>query len=234
VRDDSQQPNEPARLTTVGANELERRLLGAAAAERPSADVQRRMRAALGLSVAGAVTATAATAKAGTGVATGASGWLSAGVLAAVIVTGGVAATVLTLRAPAPAERPAIVPPAAPEPEPEQPTPVTKRVSKSGAHAARGRHPAAALEKSDLRGEIALIDSARAAIRTSPERALSLLDHYRKSYRFGVLGPEAEVLRIEALDAAGRAGEARELARSFVAKHPDYELPERVARIARR
>jgi hypothetical protein len=250
VRDDSQQPNEPERLADIGAplrrasgaSELERRLLGAAAGERPNADMQRRMRAALGLSAGGVVTAaaatatatTAATAKAGagTGIATGASGWLSTGIVAAV-VAGGVVATVVSVRAPNHDAKPAIARPAAPAEE--SPAPVVRAPRKVSAPAASRRHVTPAPAASDLRGEIALVDAARTAIRASvPERALSLLDHYRKSYPHGAFAPEASVLRIEALDAAGRTTEARTLARAFLTKHPDSPLADRVAPIARR
>jgi hypothetical protein len=221
--------SEPARLTVVGASDLERRLLDAAGRERPSDEMHRRMRAALGLSVAGTAVATAAVAKAGT--SAGLSAWLPAGIVAAV-VTGGVVATLVVARTPT-AERevgkraPAVVQSA---PANAIAAPVQHTAARPAAAPAR-RHAATP----DLRGEIALIDAARSAIRASaPERALSLLDHHRRSYTHGAFAPEAAVLRIEALEAAGRTGEARSLARGFLAKHPDSPLSDRVARIASR
>ena len=225
MRNDPNTPSDPARLALVGATDLERRLLGSAAAERPSPALQRRMRGALGLSVASATLATAAVAKAGT---SGASTWIAAGAFAAV-VAGGVVASLVTTRAPAPAPVAAkkIAAPPVTAPASTSPKPVAAPARATAP--ARHRAPAAV----DLRGEIALIDAARSAIRGgAPDRALSLLDNYRRSYPGGGFAPEAAVLRIEALDAAGRPDEARRLARAFLAKHPDSPLSDRVARIA--
>jgi hypothetical protein len=217
---------EPTRLTVVGASDLERRLLDTAGRERPSDEMHRRMRAALGLSVAGTAVATAAVAKAGT--SAGLSAWIPAGLVAAV-VTGGVVATLVVGRTPAAERETGKLAPAVVQPAPS--SAITAPVPAARPAAPFRRHAATP----DLRGEIALIDAARTALRASaPERALSLLDHHRRSYAHGAFAPEAAVLRIEALEAAGRTGEARSLARGFLAKHPDSPLSDRVAGIASR
>jgi TolA-binding protein len=225
-------PNDPspARLAIVGATDLERRLLAAAAAERPSPELQRRMRGALGLAAAGTTLATAAVVKAGASASAGASSWLAAGAFAAV-VAGGVVASLLTTRAPevtavAGNKTPSAVAGAV-APAPSEPEPIVAPPARSVAPA---RHRGGA---GDLRGEIALVDAARSAIRAgTPDRALSLLDHYRHSYPRGEFAPEAAVLRIEAAAAAGRGPEARRLARAFLAQHPDSPLADRVAHFA--
>ncbi len=223
-----QQPSNdpsPARLAIVDATDLERRLLASAAAERPSPELQRRMRGALGLAAMSTTLATAAVAKAGT--SAGASSWLAAGAVAAV-VAGGVVASLVATRAPE------VTPVAARN----TPSAVAYAPARSELVVAPTRAPSVAPARhrtgaNELRDEIALVDAARSAIRAdAPDRALSLLDHYRHSYPRGELAPEAAVLRIEAVAAAGRTIEARRLARAFLAQHPESPLSDRVAHFA--
>jgi hypothetical protein len=98
----------------------------------------------------------------------------------------------------------------------------------------RNRAPVAApLESSrgDLREEIALVDEARTALREqSPRRSLALLRRYAAAYPDGTFGPEAEALRVEALDASGHHRLAQNLARDFVLRHPESPLAGRVER----
>ena len=68
----------------------------------------------------------------------------------------------------------------------------------------------------------------------STERALVLLRRYEVSYPGGAFRPEALALRIEALDGAGHAAEARALAREFLARYPHSPLADRIGRVARK
>ena len=221
---------DPTRLTVVGATELERRLLEAAAAEQPSPEKTRRMAAALGLSAAAGLAAPA-TAKAAAATTKAIWAWASAGALAAAVTAGAVGVW-MSSRPPVttPSER--VSRAAAPAAPLAAPAPFELGAATRSAAPAR-RHAGAATRAGDLPGEIALIDAARAAIRAgAPERALVLLRRYGATYSGGTFRPEAAALRIEALAASGQVELARTLARDFVAKHPDSPLSERVARLA--
>lgn len=80
-----------------------------------------------------------------------------------------------------------------------------------------------------LARETALVDSARRALATGdPTRALRLLDEHRLEFRSGAFILDAEVLRIEALERAGRTAEAGRLAHEFLARHPEGSYARRV------
>lgn len=77
--------------------------------------------------------------------------------------------------------------------------------------------------------EIALLDAARSSIaRGDPRGALRSLDQYDRECRGGALSPEAAVLRIEALAAAGERDAAAARARAFLASHPSTTYDTRV------
>jgi hypothetical protein len=83
--------------------------------------------------------------------------------------------------------------------------------------------------RSSLADEVRSLDAARAALEGGDGRkALRALDAHEASFRQGVLGPEATVLRIEGLFAAGRDGEAKTLAGAFLAAHPESAYAARV------
>jgi hypothetical protein len=83
--------------------------------------------------------------------------------------------------------------------------------------------------RSTLAEQLEQIKTARAALRAGdPARALSLLDAYQARSRGGELGAEATLLRIEALAASARRGEAAELARKFAVDYPNSPLIDRV------
>ncbi len=80
-----------------------------------------------------------------------------------------------------------------------------------------------------LAAEIAAIDAARNALRSGDAKgALTLLDAYGRDFPKGSFGLEAQVLRIEALAAAGQREKARVLAERFLATHPNSVLAPRV------
>ena len=234
--------SDPKRLTVVGATDLERSLLQAARRERPSHELTARMAAGLGISAAAAVTAAAPSAAAAAAPVAAAkttlTAWVSAGVLAAAVATGVVgvrlssppagqhepAAAVVA----APAEEtPAVAPPVGASTE--------RRSEKIRRRAAAPAAVPAPAPAGDLRDQIALVDAARTAVKAgSTERALVLLRRYEVSYPGGAFRPEALALRIEALDEAGHAAEARALAREFLARYPHSPLADRIGRVARK
>ncbi len=89
--------------------------------------------------------------------------------------------------------------------------------------------PAASLSE-----ELAILEQARAALADgSASRSLELLDRYDRALRGTRLRAEATMLRIEALAAAGRTGEAARLARKFVAENPGSPLVDRARTFVR-
>ncbi|HXJ23934.1 MAG TPA: hypothetical protein VMT03_27320 [Polyangia bacterium] len=222
---------EPDRLRVVGASELERTLLAAAAAERPEPELQARMARAIGLG--GFVPAPSAAHPPAAGASLT---WpvISAGV-AALAVAGAivgyashrpartVTAAAIATPAPAPAAIGVVDPPAA-APRAPAPPPVAPA-------APHRRRSAAVRPAGDLRAEIALLDAARAAVADGADgRALALLRRYDLRYPTGTFRPESTALRIEALARLGETGRARALAADFLAAYPDSPLAARVRR----
>ena len=75
---------------------------------------------------------------------------------------------------------------------------------------------------SSLALEIALLDDARMALaKGDPPEALRLLGRYARDFEHGNLGPEAVVLRIDALLRQGDVRSARSLAEQFEETHPN-------------
>jgi hypothetical protein len=136
---------------------------------------------------------------------------------------------------------PELLPPSAhvnPTPElPRQPAttasaspnaPASATPSTSASAPARADKPAAPRPAPTLGEEIALLQSARAALDARDgKQALVLLDRYARTMHGARLGDEATVLRLEALSRVGRTQEAAELARAFVAAHPGSPLVDR-------
>jgi TolA-binding protein len=83
----------------------------------------------------------------------------------------------------------------------------------------------------DLREEIALLDTAREAMKNGAfVQALGALDRYAGRFSRGAFAPEAEAMRIEALVRDGQSERARTLGRRFLTQHPSSPLAERVER----
>ncbi|MEZ4221077.1 MAG: hypothetical protein R3B13_09110 [Polyangiaceae bacterium] len=77
--------------------------------------------------------------------------------------------------------------------------------------------------------ELELMDDARSAVLAGDAaKALAALDARERAHGQGMLGPEAEVLRIEALMAAGRRGEAASRAQRFLLQHAQSPHARRV------
>jgi TolA-binding protein len=227
---------DPTKLTVVGATDLERRLLDAAAGEQPPAELSARMRLGLGLAPFAppppAAPSTASSAAAPVAAAkTGAAGWVAAGLVAAA-VTGGVVLS--RFQTPVPAPRTAALAIAAPVAPADEAAPVV-HAAPHAERAGRVHHRAAAPTPAGpgMRGEIALVDAARTAVKSGdPERALALLHRYDTTFPAGAFRPEVAALCIEAFAADGQTDLARARARDFIAAHPESPLSARLARIA--
>jgi len=101
------------------------------------------------------------------------------------------------------------------------------------ARAAKGSAQPAALTIDTLQAELALLDRARAALKSGePERALALLDRHTEQFAQGALVPEAEALRIDSWLKSGEHARAGRAARRFLQSYPDHPLAVRVARAA--
>jgi hypothetical protein len=82
-----------------------------------------------------------------------------------------------------------------------------------------------------LQEETQALERVRAALAAGkPDSALAELDAYQKVANGGSLALEAVLLRIQALARTGRAREASELARSFIAANPNSPLGDRARR----
>lgn len=228
--------SDPKRLTVVGATDLERSLLHAARRERPSPEMTARMAAGLGISVGAAVTAASAPAVAAPVVAakTTLGLWMPAGVIVAAVAAGVVGVRMSAKPEPSAvhAARPA-APAVVATPADDPPRAVREgRVEKVRRRSVATPAPAP-VAAGDLRDQIALLDAVRAAVKSgASERALVLLRRYDASYPGGAFRPEAQALRIEAMDQDGRHAEAQALARDFLARYPQSPVAARVARVA--
>lgn len=207
---------DPTRLLNSALSEPELRLLRAGSSEEPPPEALRRLAATLGVrapvvqpspagsSVTGALAtklplATILASATGAALVLGATLWLSMR---------------STEAEPAPAARTA-----APHVVESQPraAEVEAPAVEPAPVAARQPAPRAALAE-----EIARLDAVRqllAANQLAP--ALAALQSYERDYAGGSLRQEATLLRIEALQRAGRRAEARALAERYLADNPD-------------
>jgi hypothetical protein len=87
----------------------------------------------------------------------------------------------------------------------------------------RGSTPGSSQKRvSSLARETALLDESRSSLaRGDGAGALKLLDRHAREFAHGNLGPEAVVMRIEALLRLGDERSARALASQFAMDHPD-------------
>jgi TolA-binding protein len=80
--------------------------------------------------------------------------------------------------------------------------------------------PAEEAPANDVAAEVALLDRARKAVSQGDSAAaLAALEKHQSEFKNGSLGPEADVLRIEALVARGDSSAAAQAARAFLAAH---------------
>ena len=113
---------------------------------------------------------------------------------------------------------------------------VTDAPAPSANLAPRAEAPAASTrraEAEDLAAELHALDAASKTIAKGDGiAALGQLDAYRRAFPSGSLSLEASVLRVEALERAGRHSEAVSAARAFVTRHARSPLAERMRQIA--
>lgn len=130
-------------------------------------------------------------------------------------------------------------PPAPPPARPAAPAASVARArvaTSATAPALPGPAPAAssAGASDTLLEEAAMIERASGAVRAHDgARALEALRAYRVRFPHGKMMPEAGVLEVEALLAAGRSEAARAAARRFLAEYPDSPSAKRVKTLVR-
>ena len=97
-------------------------------------------------------------------------------------------------------------------------TPVQPRPATADPEAPKPPQPSAAQPQPS---EAALLFGARKAMPSQPMAALQLLEQHAARFPDGLLAPEREVLRIQALRRLGRTAEADQRMRAFQARYPD-------------
>jgi hypothetical protein len=239
--------SDPSRLADQSVTALEQALLAVGRSYQSSASARRKTLAALG--VAGSATLLAGTAQA---VPLGTLAKLTWGKLLAAVSLAGAAAAVPGYYAwqhHREAGRAALVSPAASQSETAVPrVPPAVAVDRTdeqvrgaavpGPGYAFGGMPATGADEAvnhrahasaTLAHELSALDAARGMMaRGDASGALARLDRYARAYPHGHLALEAEVLRIDALDAAGRPDTARARAQAFLDRHPHSVLAARV------
>lgn len=91
-----------------------------------------------------------------------------------------------------------------------------------------GAARAAAFERS-VREERVLLEAVRGALdKGDGAKATELLERHGREFADGLFGPDARILRIEALSLAGRDAEAVALAREFLEAYPHSPQADRV------
>ena len=224
------------RLLDGTASAFERRVLEQALARGPTPELTRRMAQALGVTTmvappsAPAVRAPGTPAAAGSSAVSASLAWV--GIPAVMLALSAAGLMLGTRGSGAPASVRVAVPPPSAGPVPE-PVAVSAVTPSGAAPTARAPALAPARAAAELRGEIDLVDGARAAVAAkAPRRALEILDAYHVRFPRGSFGPEATAMKVEALMQLGRTDAARALARRFVAEHAGTLLGDRVAVIA--
>lgn len=250
--------SDPERLLTASDNEIERLLLRSGRAQAPQDSRHRALvaaTAALGASGLVASTATAGGAAVKTGSVLSLK-WLTFfGVTGLGAMTAAVAVSEHGLSSQhshrledltstvATAAKPAYIPHAPPTATAQPPAPPDDTAAAASAppavQAMAGPSPStartsipttpAASGESSVHAELGTLEQARRALAAGePARALSLLDAYSASYPRGSMGPEATVLRVEALVRAGDPSAAARLGNAFLASNPQSPYAGRV------
>jgi hypothetical protein len=200
---------DPTRLLNSAVSEPELRLLRAGSLEEPPPEALQRLAATLGVRPS-AVQLSPAGSTASAAVATKFP-------LAALVATATTAALVLSASVWFATRSADSAPAPAPEAVESQP-----RAAEVPAPAVDPAPVAEPVPRAALAEEIARLDAVRrllAANRLAP--ALAALQSYERDYARGALRQEATLLRIEALQRAGRRAEARDLAGRYLADNPD-------------
>lgn len=225
---------EPKRLLDEGGDDLVRELLRSAEDDVPDAAVRAKTLAKI--AAGGAATGGAAT-------TAGAFGWKW---IAAVVVGSGLVAALALRPSPPPTAPAPIVVPSAPASTPANVAPSANLAPPPSAPASASATlappdspaPSAAPKplpltptprEIGLADETRMLDEARTALaKGDPRGALLVLDRYDREAKQRVLGPEATMVRIEALHARGDDKAARAIARRFLAANPGSAYEDRV------
>jgi hypothetical protein len=116
------------------------------------------------------------------------------------------------------------------EPEEEEPAPVVVVKPAIAKPAPMGAEAASAKPVDTLRQELGLVEDARRALAAGdPSIALRHVDDHARRFPSGAFAVERDVIRIDALAAAGRRDEAASRARDFLARHPGSAQARRIA-----
>lgn len=120
----------------------------------------------------------------------------------------------------------------APAVEPLNPTPSPPRAESAPAPIIERNEPAPVESSAErLAREAKLLERARALLESSPGQALAVLTDHERTFPDGSLGPEREVLAVDALVRLGRLGEAERRGRALTARFPGSLYEERLKRI---
>jgi hypothetical protein len=220
--------NESRRSDAGRADAISELLISAGRRDQAPAEVRRRNLAALGLGAAAAGTAAVATAGSTVARATAGKSAVLAGSLkwlaAALLLAGAGGGGLLFLRradraevapgGPSAPAAPSVSAPAAPVAPSVPATPAARQTATPAV--------GATAQRSRLAEEVALIDSARAALtRRDGAAALRLLGTYATRFSSGTLALEAAVLEVDALAALGRLDDARGRAARVLVSFPE-------------
>ncbi len=224
---------------------LERLLLDAAANESPSVEQRMRVRQALGLAAVAIVPVPTASSGRSLTLGKAAIGLAIAGSAVVVALLFGVThkpAPLVSNALPVAAPAAVLKTPSTLAPEPvASPLPAVEgegdqQVATSAPPKVAKVAPSASTRASssdDLSEQLRLIDAARTAVAAGNTSAASqALSSYNSKFPRGSFGQEASVLRIETIDLQGNHTQAAQLARNFLAAHPNSPHVGLVKRIA--
>ena len=231
--------NDPDRLlTSQTTSSFDKELLESWSEQGPSEDARRNVLGLAGAAAAaGVAAATTSIAPKALGAGVGLIGkWLSVGLAMALVVSTGVVLVRKTASPPTPsppsttevvhASSPRMQPTPQTQPAPFVPSTISdanrQPVQQASVPSATVHpHTPPTATASHLAVEIALLDQARQTLAGGgASKALATLDDYDHQFPNGALAQEAQVLRIEALDASGDHAGARTHGDRFLAAHP--------------
>ena len=245
--------SEPTRILKEGGDDFERALLASARADKGSGTALRRALAALSAAAIVGTGSVGAAASSGAAItAISIAKWAGVGALIGGV---GMSATSAAIHYSRPAQSPAqtsvakaparsrptvLAPAATPRVPVEEPqvAPAPEPLSPAVEPASPAPRPAASPStdrESKLAEELSLLREARAAlVGKQPEAALLLLQRYERSFSHAALGPEAALLRLEALTESGQVEAAHSLSERLLRAAPTSPYADRVRALSSR
>jgi hypothetical protein len=118
---------------------------------------------------------------------------------------------------------PALAPVVAPTPQPSAAAP-TLPLQPSAAAPPAARSPRAGPQSGGLMEELKQLEAIRRRLAKQPAQALAAIGQHARRFPQGALGPERELLRIEALQRLGRSAEAQQAAETALSGNHPYAL----------